>query len=241
MIPGLQDAVQRMDHTAFAHIYSIWASENHQAPIPTKDNEADTREDWLQILDILGINAPEAFLKKLTTHWTWILKTLASHQKEPTSAHIRDLLSGKIGHDTTQKNSKDGTLLRISPVYKKLTQHIGQISKESLEANLKKYVNTTKYTQLFLIHYLAREALFDYPKLPTSTILETLKPALKNHIENEFGHIHNDFCDSLTRLWLYGLYFSGAPLTPEKLISFLDQMISVPDLAEKTRKFSGVL
>jgi len=239
MIPGLHEAVQRMDHTAFTHIYIIWASENHQAPIPSKENESEIREDWVQILDIIGINPPEAFLKKLIPHWAWVLKTLSLSQKEPNAANIRDLLSGKIGHEGGPGRSKDGTLLSISPVYKKLTKLIGQISEESLTTHLKKYINTKRDTQFFLICYLSREALFNAPQLPAVTTLKDLKVALRIQIEKEFGTIQEDFCDSLTRLWLYGLYFSGAPLTQEKLISFLDHMITIPDLASKTSRFSG--
>jgi hypothetical protein len=239
MIPGLQEAVQRMDHAAFAHIYIIWAADNHQAPIPTTTNEAEIRESWVQILDILGIGSPDVFLKKLVTHWSWILKTLATNKEDPTAAKIKDLLSGKIGHDADPKDNKSGTLLRISPIYKKLCKLIGNISEETLTASLKKYINDTKNTQYFLICYLSREALFNYPQLPAATTLITLKAAVKQQLKTEFGTIQDDFCDRLTRLWLYGLYFTGAPITPDKLIQFLDHMITIPDLAEKTRKFTG--
>jgi len=239
MIPGLHEAVQRMDHAAFVHIYIIWASENHQAPIPTKENESEIREDWVQIMDIIGINPPEAFLKKLIPHWAWVLKTLTLNQKEHNAANIRDLLSGKIGQASGPERNQTGTLLRISPVYKKLTHLMGKISEESLTGSLKKYLNKKKDTQLFLISYLSREALFNAPKLPVMTTLSELNLTVRTQIEKEFGPIKEDFCDSLTRLWLYGLYFSGAPLTPEKLISFLEHMITIPDLAIKTSRFSG--
>lgn len=238
MIPGLQEAVQRMDHAAFAHLYIIWASDNHQAPIPLKENEVDIKESWIQILDVLGILAPEIFLKKLVPYWAWVLKTLAAEKIEPTAATIRALLSGKIGQDAGPGRSKEGTLLRISPIYKKLSKLIGTISEDTLNAGLKKYLHT-KDAQLFLLTYLARGALFNHPKLSQETQLPVLKQALNTQISQEFGPIPEAFCHKLAALWLYGLYFAGAPVTAEKLILFLDLMIEHPDLASRTLRFTG--
>ncbi len=239
MIPGLHEAVQRMDHAAFSHLYIVWASDNHQAPIPVKDNDADIKESWIQILDVLGILAPEIFLKKLVPYWAWVLKTLAAEKQEATAQTIRDLLSGKIGQDAGPGRSREGTLLRISPIYKKLSKIIGKISEESLTGGLKKYIQNKRDVQLFLITYLAREALFNYPKLPQETQLAVLKTAIKTQLTKEFGAPSDDFCNKLSSLWLYGLYFAGAPVTAEKLILFLDLMIEYPDLATNTLGFTG--
>ena len=241
MIPGLHEAVQRMDHAAFAHLYMVWASDNHQAPIPVKDNDADVKESWIQILDVLGILAPEAFLKKLVPYWIWVLKTLAAEKQDVTAGTIRNLLSGKIGQDAGPGRSREGTLLSISPIYKKLTKLIGTISEVSLTEGLKKYIQNKRDVQLFLITYLSREALFSYPKLSQETALATLKTAIHTQLRKEFGSVSDDFCNKLASLWLYGLYFAGAPVTAEKLILFLDLMIEHPDLATKTLGFTGTV
>ena len=241
MIPGLREAVQRMDHAAFAHLYILWASDNHQAPIPTKENEAEVTESWLQILDVLGILAPEIFLKKLGTYWVWVLKTLAAEKQEITAGTIRDLLSGKIGQAAGPGRSREATLLSISPVYKKLSKLIGTISEASLTEGLRKYIQNKKEVQLFLMTYLFRGALFNAPKLPQETALVMLKKAIHRQLTQEFGAVSEDFCNQLASLWLYGLYFAGAPVTAEKLILFLDLMIEHPDLAIKTLKFTGTV
>lgn len=237
MIPGLHEAVQRMDHAAFAHIYIVWASENHQAPVPQKEDEADIQESWLQITDILGIALPKVFLSKLTEYWKWVLHSLATEGIAPSAAAIRELLSGKIGQETFSGKSQSGILLRLSPTYKKLSKLLGNLSEQALTESLKKYLN--KDPQLFLLCHIARDLLFETGPLPNFVRLETLQPPLRKIIETEFGTVQNTFFERMSRLWLYGLYFSGTTLTVEKRILLLEHLVAHPHLEKNTRKFSG--
>ena len=239
-LTDLSDLIYDNEPNMFIKTYLECLIEGYSLKFPIEKTKENLESTWTSIITKLESDIDDDFIPKVSKQWA---RLLAQHKGKfdataPQAFYKR--LTGEEFHPNTPKESTDASYYSRNMDPLKAPKDSGVSDSYYKQKELdntdplplkeikkrKKASFKAKEVDLYLIYHLSEIRHDQNPKVPLSSLPETILEGWESIILNEYNKPLNDnFGAALTSKWYYYVNQKGIPNTPKGIKNILFSLI----------------